>query len=48
VFDLLNSDDLRIFSVNRANSAGLQISDPIDPATRQFGRRFQVGIELNF
>jgi hypothetical protein len=48
VFDILNSDDLRIYSVNRASRAGLQISDPVDPATRQFGRRFQFGIELHF
>ncbi len=48
VFDILNSDDLRIFSVNQAIKQGLQISDPVDPAERQFGRRFQIGIELNF
>jgi hypothetical protein len=48
IFDILNSDDLRINSVNRAIDRGLQVSDPVDPATRQFGRRFQLGLELHF
>jgi hypothetical protein len=48
IINLLNSDTLRIYDVNLANQAGLQISDPQNPATRQFGRRFQLGIELHF
>lgn len=48
IFDLLNTDELRIFSLNVASASGLQISDPNDPATRQFGRRFQFGLELHF
>ncbi|MEE9218333.1 MAG: TonB-dependent receptor [Acidobacteriota bacterium] len=48
IFDLLNTDELRIFSLNVASASGLQISDPSDPATRQFGRRFQFGLELHF
>ncbi|MFB3134042.1 MAG: TonB-dependent receptor domain-containing protein, partial [Rhodothermales bacterium] len=48
VFDLLNTDDLRIFSVNRAAPNGLEIFDPGQPATREFGRRFQFGLEFYF
>ncbi|MEE9219194.1 MAG: TonB-dependent receptor [Acidobacteriota bacterium] len=48
IFDLLNTDELRIFSINRAATAGLQILDPFDPAERQFGRSFQFGIELHY
>jgi len=48
IFDLLNSDNLRIYNLNLANQVGLQISDPVDPATRRFGRRFQIGIEMHF
>lgn len=48
VLDLLNTDELRIYSLSVSNPAGLKISDPIDPATRQFGRRYQLGIEMHF
>ena len=48
IFNLLNSDDLRIFNVNRAADNGLEIFDPGSPATRQFGRRFQFGLEFYF
>ncbi|MEE8536679.1 MAG: hypothetical protein V3S71_01635, partial [Acidobacteriota bacterium] len=48
IFDLLNTDDLRLFTVNRAAPNGLQLFDPINPATREFGRRFQFGLEFYF
>jgi len=48
VFDVLNTDDLRIFNVNEAAQNGLQIFDPGQPAVREFGRRFQFGLEFYF
>lgn len=48
VFDMLNTDELRIFSLNRRAEHSLQISDPVDAAERGFGRRFQAGIALHF
>jgi hypothetical protein len=48
VFNLLNSDDLRIFNVNRAADNGLEIFDPGGPAQRNFGRRFQFGFEMHY
>ena len=42
IFNLLNTDDLRVFTIdNRASS--LQAVE-----TRDFGRRFQFGIKMNF
>jgi len=42
IFNLLNTDDIRVFEIdNRANT--LQALE-----TRDFGRRFQFGIKMNF
>ncbi|HUD73190.1 MAG TPA: hypothetical protein VMQ62_14615, partial [Dongiaceae bacterium] len=55
VFDLLNTDDLRIYSVDPSRAAGFDpgagaaFSGPLQlDATRQFGRRFQVGFQIAF
>jgi hypothetical protein len=55
VFDLLNTDDLHIYSYepNRGEGFDLStraaVSGPIQiDATRQFGRRFQIGFQVAF
>ena len=56
IFNLLNSDDLRIVSFQpTAGGSGLSSGDigvgsqrlQLD-ATRRFGRRYQVGFQFNF
>jgi len=42
VFNLLNSDDLRVYTINPSYTS-LQAD-----AERRFGRRFQIGIRLDF
>ena len=41
VFNLLDSDDLRITTFDQSSMAGSDIS-------RRFGRRWQLGLELHF
>jgi hypothetical protein len=55
VFNVLNSDDLRVFSFAPNQGAAAGTSDvPLVPgalqldATRRFGRRFQVGFQFSF
>ena len=55
VFNLLNSDDLWIHSVEPSRTSGFDVStlsllnSPTElDATRRFGRRFQVGFQLQF
>ncbi|HEV8376184.1 MAG TPA: hypothetical protein VGR38_08150, partial [Candidatus Polarisedimenticolia bacterium] len=42
IFNLLNSDDLRIYEIH-PNQSALQAEEE-----RRFGRRYQVGIQINF
>jgi hypothetical protein len=42
VFNLLNSDDLRVYTIN-PNRRTLQADEE-----RRFGRRFQIGVRLDF
>ena len=55
VFNLLNTDDVRIFTFEPNSGEAFipgDVSSASNPlqldATRRFGRRFQVGIQLNF
>jgi hypothetical protein len=55
VFDVLNTDDLRIYTVDPSRSTGFDasggasIAGPLQlDAERQFGRRFQVGFQISF
>ncbi|HKQ96914.1 MAG TPA: TonB-dependent receptor, partial [Candidatus Polarisedimenticolia bacterium] len=55
VFNVLNSDDLRIYSYEPAQSSGFDldsgtsVSDALQlDAVRRFGRRFQVGFQVSF
>ena len=55
VFDLLNTDDLRIYTYEPNRGEGFDlaqkktVSGPIQiDATRQFGRRFQIGFQIAF
>ena len=55
VFDVLNTDDLRIYSVDPSRSTGFDasggssVAGPLQlDAERQFGRRFQVGFQIAF
>jgi hypothetical protein len=49
VFNILNSDDLRVYTINpegRFDSSGRVIFQSNE--VRQFGRRFQFGIQIDF
>jgi hypothetical protein len=55
VFNLLNSDDLRVYSYEPSRTTGFDaggatlIATPLQlDAERRFGRRFQVGFQFNF
>jgi hypothetical protein len=55
VFDVLNTDDLRVYTVDPSRASGFDpggsssVAGPLQlDATRQFGRRFQVGIQFAF
>jgi len=54
VANLLNSDDLRIFTYEPFSGSGYDIGglSALTPlqldATRRFGRRFQIGVQFNF
>jgi len=55
VFDLLNTDDLRILTVDPSRTSGFDptgsasVAGPLQlDATRQFGRRWQVGFQISF
>jgi Carboxypeptidase regulatory-like domain/TonB-dependent Receptor Plug Domain len=54
VFNLLNSDDLRIFTIepapfDRVGSDSLTTQVPLEvDGTRRFGRRIQVGFQIDF
>ncbi len=55
VFNVLNSDDLRIYTYEKDQSVGFdvdgaqQVSDALQlDAVRRFGRRFQIGFQFSF
>jgi hypothetical protein len=57
IFNLLNSDDLRIFTYEPAASSLLGVADASNPTARgplqvdgqrRFGRRFQIGLQFEF
>jgi len=55
VFNLLNSDDLRIYTVDPSRTSGfdpsgsVSVAGPLQlDATRSFGRRWQVGFQIAF
>jgi hypothetical protein len=54
VFNALNTDDLRIVSYDPAPLVGFDIDNPTAQgrlqldATRRFGRRFQIGFQVDF
>jgi hypothetical protein len=54
VFNLLNTDDLRIFTYEPDRTSGLHVDEsllqgPLQlDAVRRFGRRFQVGFQIEF
>jgi hypothetical protein len=55
VFDVLNTDDLRIYTVDPSRSSGFDpsgnssVAGPLQlDAVRQFGRRFQIGFQFAF
>ncbi len=54
VYNLLNRDDLRVYTYEPEPLAGFNITDPTPVGTlqldgeRRFGRRFQIGFQLDF
>ena len=54
VFNLLNADDLRVITYQPNPSSALDLTNPsfgnglqVD-GQRRFGRRFQIGLQLEF